>query len=208
MVSRVGIRNLTLPERRSLSTSPWDLVRQLLALALAVAVAVPGEVVDRRRLNAALLHHPRASASHDRSRHCRDARSTAVQRWPPSSKHRRRSSRPSRDPARQQASKRIRTPSRELHRAIGCVSSTTRNGREPCPRSQVAGNPQATLNRAAPDNAALAGETFEIADHMHAEIATRRQRRRAHLWRVEWLAGLFDESVKPRLSHNSSCKRS
>jgi transposase-like protein len=24
-VSRVGVRNLTLPERRSLSTSPWDL---------------------------------------------------------------------------------------------------------------------------------------------------------------------------------------
>src|SRR6202011_5203843 len=34
---------------------------------------------------------------------------------------------------------------------------------------------------------------------MHAEIAARRQRRCAHLWRVEWLAGLFDESVKPSL---------
>src|SRR5271166_605162 len=26
VVSRVGVRNLTLPERRSLSTSPWDLI--------------------------------------------------------------------------------------------------------------------------------------------------------------------------------------
>src|ERR1700731_562218 len=34
---------------------------------------------------------------------------------------------------------------------------------------------------------------------MHAEIAARRQRRCAHLWRIEWLAGLFDESVKPSL---------
>src|ERR1700730_1778487 len=31
-VSRVGDRNLTLPERRSLSTSPWDLEAEILAL--------------------------------------------------------------------------------------------------------------------------------------------------------------------------------
>jgi predicted RNase H-like nuclease len=31
-VSRVGDRNLTLPERRSLSTSPWDLEAEILTL--------------------------------------------------------------------------------------------------------------------------------------------------------------------------------
>jgi hypothetical protein len=31
-VSRVGNRNLTLPERRSLSTSPWDLEAEILTL--------------------------------------------------------------------------------------------------------------------------------------------------------------------------------
>jgi hypothetical protein len=31
-VSRLGDRNLTLPERRSLSTSPWDLETEILAL--------------------------------------------------------------------------------------------------------------------------------------------------------------------------------
>src|SRR5208283_3733995 len=50
--------------------------------------------------------------------------------------------------------------------------------------------------RAAPDNAAFAGEPFEVTNHMHAEIAARRQRRRAHPRRVKRLARLFDERVK------------
>jgi hypothetical protein len=32
VVPRVGDRNLTLPERRSLSTSPWDLEAEILTL--------------------------------------------------------------------------------------------------------------------------------------------------------------------------------
>src|SRR5208283_2610316 len=42
LVSRVDVRNLTLPERWSLSTSPWDLGIAVLAQRLA-ALAVEGE---------------------------------------------------------------------------------------------------------------------------------------------------------------------
>jgi hypothetical protein len=52
---------------------------------------------------------------------------------------------------------------------------------------------------ATPGKAALAVDAFEIADHMHAEVPTRRKRRRAHPRRVVRLADLFDEGVEPGL---------
>ena len=56
--------------------------------------------------------------------------------------------------------------------------------------------PQRIGIRAAPDNAALAVDPLEIADHVHAEIAPREQRGSAHPRRIIRLAGLFDESVE------------
>src|ERR1700720_3800303 len=54
VVSRVGDRNLTLPERRSLSTSPWDLEAEIVALhhqlnaAKNIAEAAPLSIARSR----------------------------------------------------------------------------------------------------------------------------------------------------------------
>ena len=53
--------------------------------------------------------------------------------------------------------------------------------------------------RATPRNAALAVDALEIADHVHAEVPPRRQRRRAHPRRVVGLAHPFHENVEPGL---------
>ena len=52
-VSRVGVRNLTLPERRSLSTSPWDLVRSasIEQLVARYNAEGPDALGDLRRRN-------------------------------------------------------------------------------------------------------------------------------------------------------------
>ena len=59
--------------------------------------------------------------------------------------------------------------------------------------------PQRVGIRAAPHNAALAVDALEITDHVHAEIAARRKRGRAHARRVIGLADLLNETVEPRL---------
>ena len=56
------------------------------------------------------------------------------------------------------------------------------------------------MNPSSADDAALTVDPLEIADHMHAEIATRRQRGRAHSRRVERLAGLLNEYVEAGLA--------
>src|SRR3954454_11334445 len=50
--------------------------------------------------------------------------------------------------------------------------------------------------RTAPGDAALAGDPLEITDHVHAEVAPRRHRRRTHLRRVIGLARRLDKPVK------------
>src|ERR1700739_4843713 len=60
--------------------------------------------------------------------------------------------------------------------------------------------PQRQRIRTAPDDASLAVDPFKITNHVHAKIAARRQRGRAHLRRVERFAGLLDESIKAGLA--------
>src|ERR1700731_4163353 len=50
--------------------------------------------------------------------------------------------------------------------------------------------------RTPPGNAALAGDPLEIANHVHAEVTPRGQRRRAHLRRVIRLARRLDKEIK------------
>src|SRR5437879_11696667 len=50
--------------------------------------------------------------------------------------------------------------------------------------------------RTPPGNASLAGDPLEIANHLHAEVTPRRQRRRAHLRRVISLARRLDKKIK------------
>ena len=103
-------------------------VRQLLAFALAVE---PDQVVDRRRLDAALLGHPRQHlaiglaivAAHDRPqrgvglhRRAIDANALALHQTALG------------DELQDEA----RTPSHALRAAGGCASSTATNDREPC----------------------------------------------------------------------------
>ena len=93
---------------------------------------------------------PFASASGDRSRRCRAARSSAGQRWLPSSSRRRRSARPSPNRARQRETEPSRKPFRGPRAAGASVSSTARNDRQPCRGSPGAGTREATAN---PNNA-------------------------------------------------------
>jgi len=62
--------------------------------------------------------------------------------------------------------------------------------------------PQRQAVGAAPLEAALAVDTLEVADQMHAEIAPRRQRRRAYGDSVVGLAERLDEGVKPCLAQH------
>src|SRR3984893_14126750 len=50
--------------------------------------------------------------------------------------------------------------------------------------------------RTPPGNAGLAGDPLEIANHVHAEVTPRGQRRRAHLRRVIRLARRLDKEIK------------
>src|SRR3984893_754369 len=170
------------------------LVRQPLAFALAVKL---DEVIDRRRLDAALLRHPRqhlaiglATVVHDRPQ-----RGVGLHRRSVDA-----------DPLALHETALGNELQNEFEHLLvnfiwqsaACLRQSGMVGNlVSAPKSQEI--PKRPCIRAEPDNAALAGETFEIANHMHAEIAARRQRRCAHLWRIEWLAGLFDESVKPSL---------
>ena len=52
-------------------------------------------------------------------------------------------------------------------------------------------------SRATPRDAALAVDPLEVADHVHAEIPPRRERRRAHPRRVIRLAHPFNGSIEP-----------
>ena len=89
-----------------------------------------------------------------------------------------------------------RTPSRGPHAEADPASSTTTSDREPSPGSPAAENPAANANRTPPGDAPLAGDPLEIADHVHAEVPTRRHRRRAHLRRVIRLACLLDKGIE------------
>ena len=53
--------------------------------------------------------------------------------------------------------------------------------------------------RTPPGNSPLAVDPLEIADHVHAEITTGRQRRGTHPRRVVWLALILDENVEASL---------
>ena len=122
---------------------------------------------------------PSASASRDSSRRCRAARSCATRRWPPSSSRRRRSARPSPGRARPRASAPSRTPSRAPRAADASACATATNDREPFDVRQPQEIAQREQVRATPRDAPLAVDALEVADHVHAEIPSRRKRRRA-----------------------------
>src|SRR6185369_15951885 len=56
--------------------------------------------------------------------------------------------------------------------------------------------PQRMRIRTPPGDAPLAGDPLEIADHVHAEVPTRRHRRRAHLPCVIRLACPLDKGIE------------
>src|SRR5450631_594848 len=60
--------------------------------------------------------------------------------------------------------------------------------------------PQRQRIRTAPDDASLAVYPFEITDHVHAKIAPRRQRWRAHPFGIERFTGLLDEGIEAGLA--------
>ena len=168
-------------------------VRQPLALALAVEAR---QVLGRRRLNPALLRHPRqhraialaAVAPHDRAQrgvglHCRavDADPLAL--------HKAALGHELQHPAE--------------HRLVRLVRQTRARARQPgmvgnlLPVRQPQEIAERERIRATPGKAALAVDPLEGPDHVHAEIPPRRKRRRAHPRRVIRLAHPFNERVEP-----------
>ena len=160
-------------------------VRQLLAFALAVE---PDQVVDRRRLDTALLGHPRQHlaialaivAAHDRPQRGVGLHRRAVDADPL---------------AFHQTMLGDELQDEGEHLLVHFVRQTAARLRQP----GMIGNlvalaepkeiSQRSRIRAAPDNAALAVEPFEITDHVHAEITARRQR-----------------SERPSSAHNTACR--
>src|SRR5271165_1100419 len=68
LVSRVGVRNLTLPERWSLSTSPWDLKARPQAPDDAVAVArLLGDQAEHKQAQRARIEHARPAPAPERA---------------------------------------------------------------------------------------------------------------------------------------------
>ena len=88
-----------------------------------------------------------------------------------------------------------RIPSRGLHAATARASSTTTSDREPLPVLQPQEIAQRHRIRAPPGNASLAGAPLKITNHVHPEIAPRRQRRGTHLRGVLRLARRLDKPV-------------
>ena len=169
-------------------------VRQRLALALAVEAR---QVLGRRRLNPALLRHPRqhraialaAVAPHDRAQRGVGLHRRAVDA-DPLALHKAALGHELQHPAE--------------HRLVGLVRQTRARARQPgmvgnfLPVRQPQEIAEREQIRATPRDAALAVDPLEVADHVHAEIPPRRERRRAHPRRVIWLAHPFNERVEPR----------
>ena len=185
------LRDLRLGVGRALPVG----VRQRLALALAVEAR---QVLGARGVDPALCRHPRQHiavalavvAPHDRAQrriglHCRAVDADPL--------------------ALHQAVLGDQLQHKAEHLFMRLVRQTRTRARQP----RMIGNlvavrqPQEVAQRervrAPPHNAAFAVDAFEIADHVHAEIPPRRQRRRAHPRRVVGLAHLFHERVEPGL---------
>ena len=168
------------------------LVRQLLALAVAVEA---NQIVRRRRLDAALLGHlrqhfaigPAIVPAHDRAQRGIGLHRRGVDADPL---------------ALDQALLGHELQHPAEHRLVDLMRKPAARLRQP----RVIGNllpvlqPQKIAQRmrirTAPGDAPLAGDPLEIADHVHAEVTSRRHRRRAHLRRVIRLACRLDKAVK------------
>ena len=170
-------------------------VRQRLALALAVEAR---QVFGARRGDPALFRHPRQHlaialavvAPHDRAQRRVGLHRRAVDADPL---------------ALHQAVLGDQLQHPAEHLLMRLVRQTRARARQP----RMIGNlvavrqPQEIAQRervrATPRNAALAVDPLEIADHVHAEVPPRRQRRRAHPRRVVGLAHLLHENVETGL---------
>ena len=178
-------------------------VRQRLALALPVEAR---QVLGARRVDAALFRHPRqhraialaAVAPHDRAQRGVGLHRRAVDADPL---------------ALHQAALGHELQHPAEHRLVRLVRQTRARARQP----RMIGNPldvrqpqeiaQRERVRATPRDAPLAVDALEVADHVHAEIPSRRKRRRAHPRRVIRLARPFNERVESGF-RSRSCKRS
>src|SRR5271166_1590964 len=167
-------------------------VRQRLALALAVEAR---QILGAGRVDPALFRHPRQHlaialavvAPHDRAQRRVGLHRRAVDP-DPLALHQTALGDQLQDPAE--------------HLLVRLVRKTRARARQPrmigdlVPVRQPQEIAQRERVRAPPCDAALAVDPLEIADHVHAEIPSRRQRRRAHPRRIIRLADLLHERVE------------